>query len=153
MLFELPHLEMVGWGGIYRPQHKTSRWRKVVALCSTPGSTVGSPDSPVHLSGVPSHWIWHCRWSLAVQAFTPDSSDVIPNSPVASLHQCHLELSIGLLFPGAPDSPPVATLVFVSWTLLDTCWSSCDLRNVFFWGVAFLNALVQVTLAPCELQT
>jgi hypothetical protein len=35
---------------------------------------------------------------------------------------------------------------FVSWT-------SLDLHNVFFWGVAFLNALVQVTLASYELQT
>jgi hypothetical protein len=35
---------------------------------------------------------------------------------------------------------------FVSWT-------SLDLHNVFFWGVAFLNILVQVTLASCELQT
>jgi hypothetical protein len=28
-----------------------------------------------------------------------------------------------------------------------------DLLNVFFWGVAFLNSLVQVNLASCELQT
>jgi hypothetical protein len=40
----------------------------------------------------------------------------------------------------------LATLVFVSWTLL-------NLHNVFFWGVAFLNALVQVILASYELQT
>jgi hypothetical protein len=43
-------LEMVGWGGIYRPQHNSSHWRKVAAFCST-------PDSPVPLSGVPSLWI------------------------------------------------------------------------------------------------
>jgi hypothetical protein len=30
MLLALPHLGMAGWGCIYRPQHKTSRWRKVV---------------------------------------------------------------------------------------------------------------------------
>jgi hypothetical protein len=30
MLLGLPHLEMTGWGCIYRPQHKSSRWRKVV---------------------------------------------------------------------------------------------------------------------------
>jgi hypothetical protein len=40
MLLGLTHLGMAGWGGIYRPQHKTSRWRKVVALC-------GTSDSPV----------------------------------------------------------------------------------------------------------
>jgi hypothetical protein len=28
---------------------------------------------------------------------------------VASLHQCHLELAVGLLFPGAPDSPVCGT--------------------------------------------
>jgi hypothetical protein len=30
MLPGLPHLGMAGWGCIYSPQHKTSRWRKVV---------------------------------------------------------------------------------------------------------------------------
>jgi hypothetical protein len=41
--------------------------------------------------------------------FTPDSPDVIPDSSVASLHQCHLEQVVGLLFPGAPDSPACGT--------------------------------------------
>jgi hypothetical protein len=45
--------------------------------------------------------------------------------------------------PIRTDSPPGNTC-FVSWT-------SRDLHNVFFWGVAFLNALVQVTLASYEL--
>jgi hypothetical protein len=40
VLLGLPHFGMAGWGGIYRPQHKTSRWRKAVALC-------GTSDSPV----------------------------------------------------------------------------------------------------------
>jgi hypothetical protein len=30
MSLGLSHLEMVGWGDIYRPQHKSSRWRKDV---------------------------------------------------------------------------------------------------------------------------
>jgi hypothetical protein len=47
MLLRLSHLEMAGWGGIYRPQHKSSRWRKVYALCGTSNSPVGSLDSPV----------------------------------------------------------------------------------------------------------
>jgi hypothetical protein len=102
MLFELPRLEMSGWGVIYRTEHKSSRWRKVAALC-------GTPDSPVPLSGVPSCWIWHSRWPLALQAFTPDSPRVTPDSPVPSLHQCHLELVVGLLFLGAPDSPACGT--------------------------------------------
>jgi hypothetical protein len=50
MLLGLPHLGMAGWGGIYRPEHKTSRWRKVDALCGRLDSLVGSPDSAVHLA-------------------------------------------------------------------------------------------------------
>jgi hypothetical protein len=48
MLLGLPHLGMVGWG-VFIAQHKTSRWRKDAAL-------YGTPNSPVPLSGVPSHW-------------------------------------------------------------------------------------------------
>jgi hypothetical protein len=40
MLLGFPHLGMAGWGGIYRPQHKTSRWRKVAALYGTLDSLV-----------------------------------------------------------------------------------------------------------------
>jgi hypothetical protein len=63
-----------------------------------------------------------------LQAFTPDSPDVTPDSPVASLHQCHLELAVGLLFPGAPNSLVLSAgqsasgntcLCFLD--LLDTC--------------------------------
>jgi hypothetical protein len=41
-------------------------------------------------------------YQILSKAFTLDS-------PVASLHQCHLELVVGLLFPSAPDSPACAT--------------------------------------------
>jgi hypothetical protein len=63
-----------------------------------------------------------------LQAFTPDSLRVTPDSSVASPHQCHLELAIGLQFPGAPDSPVCGTgesncgstcLRFL--VMLDTC--------------------------------
>jgi hypothetical protein len=50
MLLGLQHLEMVGWGGIYRPQHNSSRWRKIAAL-------YGTPNTSVPLSGAPSRWI------------------------------------------------------------------------------------------------
>jgi hypothetical protein len=175
MLLGLPHLEMVGWGCIYRPPTKTSRWRKAPPLCGTPDSLVGSPDSLMPLSSAPSRWIRHRKWPLALQAFTPDSPDITPDSLVACLHQCHLELAVGLLFPGAPESPACATgqsgalsqtvrcsqpysplwqhyssFLGLAWYLLIFI---CDLHNVSFWGVAFLNALVQVTLASCELQT
>jgi hypothetical protein len=51
MFLGLPYLEMTGWGGIYRPQDNSSRWRKVAALSGTPDSPVGSLNSPVPLSG------------------------------------------------------------------------------------------------------
>jgi hypothetical protein len=46
---------------------------------------------------------------------------------------------------GAPDQKVRKQHFFVSWT-------SLDLHSVFFWGVAFLNALVQVTLVSYGLQ-
>jgi hypothetical protein len=51
-----------------------------------------------------------------------------------------------------PDSPwqHLSLFLGLAWYLLIF---TCDLHNVFFWGVAFLIALVQVTLASCELQT
>jgi hypothetical protein len=53
MLLGLPHLEMVGWGGIYSHQPSCSRWGRLLAM--------GAPDSPVrHRKGtvpcpVPHH--------------------------------------------------------------------------------------------------
>jgi hypothetical protein len=48
---------------------------------------------------------------------------------------------------GAPRThSPQATHIFILGLFL-------DLLNVFFWGVVFLNSLVQVILASCELQT
>jgi hypothetical protein len=44
-----------------------------------------------------------------LQAFTPDSVDVTPDSPVASPHQCHQELTVGLQFPSASYSPACGT--------------------------------------------
>jgi hypothetical protein len=54
MSLGLPHMEMAGWGCIYSPQHKYSRWRKAAASRGAPDSPVGSPDRPVPLSGAPS---------------------------------------------------------------------------------------------------
>jgi hypothetical protein len=51
MLLGLPHLEMAGWVVFIDPQHKTSHWRKVTALCGTTDSLM-----PVPLSGAPSRW-------------------------------------------------------------------------------------------------
>jgi hypothetical protein len=44
MLFGLPHLEMTGWGGIYRPQPISSRWTESNTFLST-----GTPDSLVRI--------------------------------------------------------------------------------------------------------
>jgi hypothetical protein len=82
MLLGIPHLGMVGWGSIYRHQHKTSRWRKVAALC-------GTPDSPVPMSGAPSRWTDTIGDPFARKLFTPDT-------PVIFSPQCHLELVVGL---------------------------------------------------------
>jgi hypothetical protein len=83
---------------------------------------------------------------LALQAFTPDSPNVTPDSLVASLHQCYVELAVGLLFLGAPNSPacgtrqsgvPPDSLVLsagqsASGNTFFVSWTSFDLHNVFF---------------------
>jgi hypothetical protein len=61
MFHELPPLGMVGWGGIYRPQHKTSSWRKAAALCGTPDSPV---PCPVRLATGPTPQV-----TIGAQAF------------------------------------------------------------------------------------
>jgi hypothetical protein len=130
-------------GGIYRPQHNSSRLRKAAALCGTPDSPVEAPNSLVPLSGVPSRWIGHRRCLLALQAFTPDSPGGTSDSSVTSLHQCHQELAVGLQFPGAPDSPACGTgqsgvldRIVRPWqhysSFLGFCLILVDLHNVFF---------------------
>jgi hypothetical protein len=56
----------------------------------------------------------------------------------------------------APDSPMCHQTVWCSThrqSAGSTLGLFLELFNVFFWGVAFLNSLVQVDLASCELQT
>jgi hypothetical protein len=114
---------LVGWC-IYRPHLNYSRWRK---SCSLYSPMMGNARSGA-LSSAPLA-IGSVSRPLALSAFAPDS----PGPPP----QCHQELAVGLLFSGAPDSPvcwtvrcprpdspPVATHFFVSWTLLDIIWSS-----------------------------
>jgi hypothetical protein len=104
MLLGLSYLRMAGWRCIYSPQHKTSRWRKVVVL-------YGTSDSPMHhrtvhcsLSGAPSRCPdtaddrWRCR------LFTPDSPDSTPDNPVVFSPWCHLQLAVRVPVHGAPDS-------------------------------------------------
>jgi hypothetical protein len=72
------------------------------------------------------------------------------------LSECYLELVVGLKFPGAPDSPACGhrtiQCAFAQTVRSSTLGLFLDLLNVFFWGVAFLNSLVQVNLTSCELQ-
>jgi hypothetical protein len=156
-----------GWlGCIYSPQHKTSHWRKVVAFCGAPDSPVGSPDSPVPLSSALSRWVCQSRWPLVRKLFASDSPDFTTDSPMVFPPRCHLELAVRATVPGVPDSPacgtgqpgvPPSSLVLLAQTVCRqrffVSWTSLDLHNVFFWGVAFINVLFQVTLAFCELQT
>jgi hypothetical protein len=51
---------------------------------------------------------------------------------------------------GVPSDSPV---LHAQTVRRQHTWTFLDLFNVFFWGVAFLNSLVQVNLASCELQT
>jgi hypothetical protein len=124
---------LVGWC-IYRPQLKSSRWRKAAALC-------GTPDSPVPLSCAPNHWIWHSRWPLALQAFTSDSP--VSHRTVQWLFSpVPPGTSLWATIPCAPDNPACATGQSASGNtflrFMDFVWYSlifaCDLHNVFFWG-------------------
>jgi hypothetical protein len=104
MLLGLPHLGMAGSGDIYRPQHKSSRWRKVAALC-------GAPDSPVRLAVglTPQVTVGAARFYTGQSVcHTGQSGGFSPLVPP------------GTSRPSAPDSPTcdtgqsiVATHVFV----------------------------------------
>jgi hypothetical protein len=50
----LPHLEMVGWGVFIASNTKLAVGGKLLL-------SVGSPDRPVPLSSVPSHWVCQRR--------------------------------------------------------------------------------------------
>jgi hypothetical protein len=76
-------------------------------LCGTPDSPVEAPNSPVRLAIGSDTQV-----TIGAVGFTPDSPGVTPNSLVASLHQCHQELAVGLLFPSAPNSLPCGTRQF-----------------------------------------
>jgi hypothetical protein len=136
-----------------------------VLLYGTPDSPVEAPDSLVPPSGVPSHWIWHAgdhwhcrllhqtirvshrivRWLLSTRATR--------NKPLCYCFLVHWRVQ-----RVAPDSSVSSTEQSACGNtflrFLDFAWYflifTCDLHNVLFWGVAFLNALVEVTLASCE---
>jgi hypothetical protein len=86
---------------------------------------------------------------LARRLFHTGQSGAHTGQSGGLLSGCHLELAVGLEFPGAPDSPACGHRTVCSSTL----GLFLDLLNVLFCGVAFLNSLVQVNLASCELQT
>jgi hypothetical protein len=135
MLLGLPHLEMAGWGGIYRPHtnltvgeklllsaaHRTVRWGHQTVRCPcpvrlavglTPQVTVGAVDFYTGQSAC------HTR---QYGGFSPPVSP--GTSRWATVPWCTGESDVWhrTVRCPRPDSPCVATLVFVSWTLLDTC--------------------------------
>jgi hypothetical protein len=139
----------VGWS-IYRSQLNYIRWRKVAASLWHTGQSGALSSAPLAVGSV--------NRSLALSAFALDSpmthrtvhafSTVSPGtSHWATVPWCTGQSGV------PPDSPVPSTRqsaysnTFLCF--LDFAWYSliftCDLHNVFFWGVAFLNALVQVT--------
>jgi hypothetical protein len=67
MLLGLPHVEVVGWGGIYSHQPNCSRWRWLLAM--------DAPDSPVRRHVILLLGLELVdRWSLCTH--------VAPDSPV-----------------------------------------------------------------------
>jgi hypothetical protein len=91
MSLGLPHLEMAGWGCIYSPQHKSSRWRKATAFCGHTGQR--TVPCPVRLTVTLSEQV-----TVGVAGFHTGQSGGLPSG-------CHLELAIRALVPGAPDNP------------------------------------------------
>jgi hypothetical protein len=71
----------IGWS-IYRPQLKSSRWRKAAAFCGTSDSPVEAPDSPVPLSGAPSRWI--CQMTVGVISLSTGQSVPSSNVPLGT---------------------------------------------------------------------
>jgi hypothetical protein len=119
---------------------------KLLLLSGTPDNLVVHRTAHCSMSGAPSRCLVRAgdRWRRRL--FTPDSPDFTPDSPVVFSARCHLELAVGLGFPGAPDSPacghqtvrcatrqsgaphtdsPQATHAFILGLFL-------DLLNVFF---------------------
>jgi hypothetical protein len=92
-------------GCIYRPQHNSSRWRKVAALCGTPDSPVVHRTANCLVSGAPSRYPATAGDRCRCRLFTPDNPDSTPDSPVVFSPQCHLELAVRATVPGASDSP------------------------------------------------
>jgi hypothetical protein len=139
---------LIRWS-IYRPQLQNSRWTKAAVLCGTPDSPVVHRTAHYSLSGAPSRCSVRVgdRWRRRL--FHTGQSSAHTGQSSGLLSECHLELAVGLVFHSPPDSPVRLAQTVRSSTL----GLFLDLLNVFFWGVAFLNSLVQVHLASCELQT
>jgi hypothetical protein len=108
MLLGIPDLEMAGWGCIFSPQHKTSRWRKVVL--STPHRTVRWCTGQCTV---------HCPVRLAVgltqqatvgaQAFYTGHSTCNTGQSGGLLSIVPPRTSHWATVPGAPDSPACGT--------------------------------------------
>jgi hypothetical protein len=151
---------MAGWGVFIASNTNRAIGEKLLLLYGTPNSPVVHRTEHCSMSGAPSHCPVRAGERWRRRLFTLDSTDFTPDSPVVFSARCNLELAVGLGFPGAPDSPVCghrrvrcsSHRQSAGNTRLHS-WTFFDLLNVFFRGVAFLNSLVQVILASCELQT
>jgi hypothetical protein len=90
---------------IYRPQLQNSHWRKAAVLCGTPDSPMVHQTAHCSLSGAPSRCSIRAgdRWRRRL--FHTGQSGAHTGQSGGLLFECHLELAVGLEFPGAPDSP------------------------------------------------
>jgi hypothetical protein len=74
MLLGLPHIEVAGWGGIYRHQPNCIRWRRLLAM--------GAPDNPVRRHVILSLGLGAGRPLEALSSCGTGQSGVTPDSPV-----------------------------------------------------------------------
>jgi hypothetical protein len=97
MSLELTHLEMVGWDGIYRPQNKTSHWRKSVALCA-------------HRTVRWGHWIVWCPCPVRLSIGLTPQVTVGAVAFYTGQSACHTGQSDGFSPPVPPGTSRWATV-------------------------------------------
>jgi hypothetical protein len=93
-------------GGVFiAPNTNRAVGEKLLLLCGTPDSPVVHRKAHCSMSGAPSHCPVRAgdRWRL--RDFHTGQSDPHTGQSDGLFSGCHLELAVGLLFPGAPNSP------------------------------------------------
>jgi hypothetical protein len=152
MSLGLPHLEMASWGCFIAPNTKLAVGGKLLLSVVTPDSPVVHQTAHCSLSGAPSRYPVRAgdRWRRRLSHRTVRTSHRIVRWSSLRVPPGTSRWGWGSWCTGQSGAPrtdsPQATHIFILGLFL-------DLLNVFFWGVAFLNSLVQVILASYELQT